>query len=151
MDIREQLRRDHAKALAELAALGSEPDGRRAQARLARLRHAWMVHALAEESVVYRALEGEASGPRADERFVEHELVEVLFARLAGGRAGTLEWNARINVLGELVARHVESEEGGLFVNLAERYSAAELVEMGRRFVLARDKLSMLEEAKKAA
>ena len=151
MDIREQLRRDHAKALAELAAIGPEPDGRRAQARLARLRHAWRVHALAEESVVHRALEGEAGGPRGDERFVEHELVEGLFGQLAAGRAGTLDWHARINVLRELVARHIESEEGGLFVNLAERYCAAELVEMGGRFVLARDKLSMLEEAKRAA
>ena len=44
MDIREQLRRDHAKALAELGAIGCESDGRRAQARLLRLRHAWRIH-----------------------------------------------------------------------------------------------------------
>ena len=150
MDIREQLRRDHAKALAELAAVGAEADARRAQARLARLRHAWMVHALAEETVVYRALEGGLT-PHADERFVEHELVESLFQKLAAGHAGTHEWQGRIHVLRDLIARHTESEEGGLFVNLAERYSAEELIEMGTQFILARDKLSMLEEAKKAA
>src|SRR6186713_1885498 len=68
MDIREQLRRDHAKALAELTAVGAEADERRAQARLARLRHAWMLHALAEETVVYRALEGAGATAHADER-----------------------------------------------------------------------------------
>ena len=151
MDIREQLRRDHAKALAELGAVGQEPDGRRAQVRLARLRHAWMVHALAEESVVYRALEGAAPARQADERFVEHELIEGLFEKLAHARAGTLEWQARVNVLRDLVTRHVETEEGGLFLNLSERYSAEELSDMGRNFMLARDKLSMLEEAKRAA
>ena len=151
MDIREQLRRDHAKALAELGAIGQESDGRRAQVRLARLRHAWMVHALAEESVVYRALEGVAPARQADERFVEHELIESLFEKLAHARAGTLEWQARVNVLRDLVTRHVETEEGGLFLNLSERYAAEELADMGRNFILARDKLSLLEEAKKAA
>jgi hemerythrin superfamily protein len=151
LDIREQLRRDHAKALAELAAVGEEADARRAQARLARLRRAWMVHALAEETVVYRALEGAAATPHADERFVEHELVESLFQKLAQGRPGTLEWKSRVAVLREVMTRHTESEEGGLFVNLVERYSAAELLELGTQFILVRDKLAILEEAKKAA
>lgn len=151
MDIREQLRHDHAKALAELDGVAREADARRGQARLARLRHAWMIHALAEESVVYRALESPAPGHRADERFVEHELVESLFEKLGRARYGTLEWQARINVARDLMARHIASEEGTLFTDLSERYSAEELVEMGRRFVLARDKLTMLEEAKRAA
>ena len=151
MDVREQLRRDHAKALAELAAVGEESDARRAQARLARLRRAWMVHALAEETVVYRALEGGAPTPHADERFVEHELVESLFQKLAQGRPGTQEWKSRIAVLREVMTRHTESEEGGLFVNLGERYSASELLELGTQFILARDKLALLEDAKKAA
>lgn len=150
MDIREQLRRDHAKALAELAAIGAESDGRRAQARLQRLRHAWRIHALAEETVVYRALEG-APAQHADERFVEHEVVEALFEKLAHARAGTLEWQARIHVVRDLMMRHIETEEGGLFLNLSERYSAPELVELGTSFMLVRDKLSLLEAAKKAA
>ena len=150
MDIREQLRLDHAKALAELGAIGSESDGRRAQARLARLRHAWRIHALAEETVVYRALEGGITH-HADERFVEHELVEGLFEKLSQARSGTHEWQARINVVREIMTRHIETEEGGLFLNLSERYSAPELVELGSHFMLARDKLAMLEEAKRAA
>ena len=151
MDIREQLRRDHAKALAELTAVGAEADERRAQARLARLRHAWMLHALAEETVVYRALEGAGATAHADERFVEHELVDAQFQKLAQGRVGTHEWKARINVVRDVMTRHIEAEEGGLFVNLVERYSAEELLELGGRFMMARDKLAMLEAAKKAA
>ena len=150
MDIREQLRHDHAKALAELDGVARESDAGRSQARLARLRRAWMVHALAEESVVYRSLEGVTTG-RADERFVEHELVESLFEKLARARHGTLEWQARISVLRELVARHIQSEEGSLFADLADRHSAEELTTLGEQFVLARDKLTMLEDAKKKA
>ena len=150
MDIREQLRRDHAKALAELAAVGEESDARRAQARRARQRNARMIHAHAEETVVYRALEGGLT-PHADERFAEHELVESLFQKLANARAGTLEWRGQIGVLRDMITRHTEAEEGGLFVNLSERYSADELVELGTQFMLSRDKLAMLEDAKRRA
>ena len=150
MDIREQLRRDHARALAELGAIGQESDGRRAQVRLARLRHAWMVHALAEESVVYRALEGVPPAREADERFVEHELVEGLFEKLSRSRPGTVEWHARINVAGELIHRHIETEHQDTFAALGERFEQEQLDEIGRRFLLARDKLTMLEEAKAA-
>ena len=150
MDVREQLRRDHAKALAELSAVGAEADERRAQARLARLRHAWMLHALAEETVVYRAIEGGITH-HADDRFVEHELVESLFQKIAAARHGTQDWTSRVHVLADVMRRHIETEEGGLFLNLSERYSAEELLEMGTQFMLARDKLAMLEEAKRAA
>jgi len=151
VDIREQLRRDHAKALAELAAVGAETDERRAQARLARLRPAWMLHALAKETVVYRALEGAQATAHADERFVEHEFVDSQFQKLEQGRVGTHEWKARINVVREVMTGRIEAEEGGLFVNLVERYCAEELLDMGARFMVARDKLALLEEAKKAA
>ena len=151
MDIREQLRRDHQKALAELDGIARESDAHRSQVRLARLRRAWMIHALAEESVVYRVLESDTPGHQADERFVEHELVEGLFEKIARSRHGTLESQARINVLRDLMTRHLQAEEGALFADLAEKLSAEELVEVGQRFVLARDKLAMLEDAKKKA
>jgi hemerythrin superfamily protein len=151
VDLREQLRRDHARALAELAAISQEDDAARAQGRLARLRTAWRVHALAEETVVYRALEGTSPTTHSDERFDEHERVESLFQELAQGCHGTQGWKDRVNALRSRMTRHIENEEGGLFVNLSERYSAAELLELGTQFILVRDKLGMLEAAKKAA
>jgi hypothetical protein len=150
MDIREQLRHDHAKALAELDGVAREGDPGRGHARLARLRHAWMIHALAEESVVYRSVEG-ATGERADERFVEHELVENLFEKLVRTRHGTFEWQARVKVLRELMSHHIGTEEGRLFADLDERFSADELVALGEQFVLASDKLALLERVKNAA
>jgi hypothetical protein len=153
-DIRDQLRRDHEMVLAELAALRSECDGQRCLDQLRLLRRAWVIHALAEETVVYRALEGiEAandSSSRADERFVEHELVEGLFDKLSRSRPGTLEWNARLNVARELILRHIDTEYADTFAALEERFGQDQLEELGRRFQLAREKLTMLEEAKAA-
>jgi len=151
-DIRDQLRVDHDAVLAELDALRTESDAGRSLSRLGQVRRAWVIHALAEETVVYRALEGaeQGAGERADERFIEHELVEGLFDKLSRSRPGSLEWHARINVARELILRHIESERNDIFQRLGERFDAGGLGELGERFRLAREKLTLLEEAKAA-
>ena len=153
-DIRVLLRLDHEATLAKLETLRLEGDSRKSLAQLDQLRRAWVIHALAEETVVYRALEGAEAAPdsksHADERFIEHELVEGLFEKLTRSRPGTLEWNARLNVARELIARHIASEQEETFARLGRYFEESALREMGRRFALARNKLQLLEEAKAA-
>ncbi len=153
-DIREVLRAEHARILGHIERLRRERDATRRLALLGALRRAWMIHALAEESVVYKALEGvrapAASASHADERFVEHEIVERLFAQLAGGRSATLEWRARLNVAAGMIERHIEAEDAELFGRIEARFDAPERARMGERFLLARGKLTLLEEAKAA-
>jgi hemerythrin superfamily protein len=150
-DIRDQLRRDHELALAELEALRQESDAPRCRAMLGEMRRAWVIHALAEETVVYRALESvEAANDRADERFVEHELIDGLFDKLETTEPASVQWQARLNVARELIMRHIETEHEQMMVLLTQRFDAAGLVELGERFEMARDKLTLLEEAKAA-
>lgn len=153
-DIRDQLRRDHELALAELEALRRECDAERCHAMLRELRQAWKVHTLAEETVVYRALESleAANDPdsSAGRRFVEHELIEGLFDKMTRTRAGTSEWRARLDVARELIMRHIEAEHEVLLPALAQRFDAAKLSEMSRQFESACAKLTVLEEAKAA-
>jgi hemerythrin superfamily protein len=154
VDIRDQLRRDHEKALAELEALRREDDEQRCHALLAELRRAWVIHALAEETVVYRALEGveAANDPhsRSAERFVEHELIEGLFDKLAQTKARGSQWNARLSVARELMMRHIEAEHEVLLPQLAQRFDAEARHALGKQFEMARAKLTLLEEAKAA-
>jgi hypothetical protein len=150
-DIRDQLRRDHELALAELEALRQESDPQRCRAMLGEMRRAWVIHALAEETVVYRALESvEAANERADERFIEHELIGGLFDKLEKTDPASVEWRARLNVARELIMRHIETEHEQMMGQLTQRFDAAGLAEMGGRFEMARDKLTLLEEAKAA-
>lgn len=144
-DIRGQLRGEHQHHLAELEALHHEGDAHRCKSRLAGLRHAWAVHALAEEAVVYRSLEDAQT-----ERFIEHELIESLFDKLARGRPGTLEWHARLHVAHDLAARHIEQEEQELFATLAARHDAEALRRMQSDFTRERDRLERLERTKAA-
>jgi hemerythrin superfamily protein len=153
-DIRHRLRVDHEATLTDAERLRAEKDPQRALQRLRELRRAWVIHALAEETVVYRALEGAEGlpfgGTRSDERFVEHELVESLFAKLARLRPGSQEWRARLNVARDLIARHIETEHDEMFARLERHFDAEGLAELARRFELARDKLALLEDAKAA-
>lgn len=153
-DIRDRLRRDHELALAELDALRRERDEHRRDAMLRDTRRAWMIHTLAKESVVYRALEGVESagkpGSDAGRRFVGHELIEGVFERLARAGSAATEWNAHLEVARELVMRGGEAERDVLFAALARRFDAATLEEMARQFDSACDKLTVLEDAKAA-
>ena len=149
-DIREQLRRDHEAALAELDALRHDGDEAACRSRLASLRQAWVIHALAEETVVYRALEGIDSGERADERFVEHELVGDLFTKLGRLKPGSREWNARLAVVRDLIQRHIQTEEADMMMRLGRHFDDKGMLEMGERFRLAHQKLTLLERAKAA-
>ncbi len=149
-DIRVQLRRDHETTLQELESLRTEKDERRCRTKLQHLRQAWMVHALAEETVVYRALESLQSSERADERFIEHERVGGLFDKLGQARPGSLEWNARFDVIRDLIIHHIDGEHADVFARLGKRYAAAGLAELGERFRLVRQKLELLERAKAA-
>jgi hypothetical protein len=149
-DVRVELRRDHDAALAELEALRHENDERRCQERLRRLRQAWMIHALAEESVIYRMLESLQASDRADERFIEHELVGGLFEKLAHTRPNTLEWRARLKVVRDLIERHIEMEQADIFARLARQLDEEGLREAGGRFRSAHRKLEMLERLKAA-
>jgi hypothetical protein len=149
-DVRVVLRRDHAEALGDLEALRREKDEHRCRARLRALRQSWMIHALAEESVVYRVLESAQSSERADERFIEHELLGGLFDKLLQARPGTREWSARLKVVHDLMVRHVEGEQAALFARLSARLDAEALRDLGTRFRLAQRKLRMLEQAKAA-
>ena len=130
-DIRVQLRRDHERALQELEALRDERDERRCRDKLNHLRQAWVVHALAEESVVYRALEDVQWTERADERFIEHELVGGLFDKLGQARPGSLEWDARLNVIRDLIVHHIDGEHVDMFARLSKRFDAHGLAELG--------------------
>ncbi len=151
-DIREQLSDNHNAVMAQIEALRNEGDERRCRERLEALRQSWVAHVLAEEAVVYRALEGARAiaDPRepADERLVEHELLQCFFERLSHTRPGSLHWFARLDVVARLLRRRVEAERSELFARLARDFEAADLSGMGRVFGLAREKLTMLEAAK---
>jgi hypothetical protein len=153
-EIRGRLREDHAGYLAELGSLRLEGDARRCLSRLGALRRSWAIQALAEESVVYRALESAEAASDLDihsgERFIENELIVGLFDKLARGRPGTREWHARLKVATDLISRHMQTEQLEVFARLGNRFDAQALQRMADEYVRERERLARLEEPKAA-
>lgn len=141
-DIRDQLRRDHEAVLAELEALRSEIDDRASAEKLAVVRRSWVIHALCVETVVFPAL--------ADVERATSSGTRAIFDKIAGARPNSLQWHARVNVARELILHHIQAERDLLFDQIARRLDEAAMAEMGRNFERAREKLTLLEEAKAA-
>jgi hypothetical protein len=104
--------------------------------------------------VVYKSLDDAApdaeAGLRADERFAAHKRVEGLFDRLSRVRPGPAAWKARLDAAGAPIARHFGAEHRELCARLAREFDVPRLHELGCRYELAREKLTLLEQAKAA-
>ena len=149
-DIRDESSDSHGAVMAKVDSLHGETNELLCHERLEDLRRAWIAHVLAEETVVYHAVEGPhgGGGDHADERLVEHELLQCFFDRLSHTRPGTAQWFARLDVVGKLIRRHMEQERGELFSRLGRDFKAEDRSRMSRDFGLAHEKLTMLEQAK---
>lgn len=112
---------------------------------VAALRQLLAVHTTIEEEVLYPAVR--AAGTRRTahelaEALQEHHIADVLLAELAGCSPEREEFDAKVEVLDENVAHHVEDEETELFVEARRRLSAKRLVELGAAMELRRAELT---------
>jgi hypothetical protein len=153
-DVRNHLQADHDRFLEALDALSLERNSDRRASQAVTLRMALVIHARAEEAIVYRALSGLKTAPAAkafaDDGCIEHEVIEGLLEKLSRTRASTDEWKARVRVFSELIRHHFREEESEMFALLGAHFDAERLQSMGAQFLETRDKLVMLEEAKAA-
>jgi hypothetical protein len=101
---------------------------------VAALRQMLGVHMTIEEEVLYAAVR--AGGTRAvaqeiAEAVQQHHLVDVLLAELAGCSPAREEFDAKVAVLDETVAHHVQEEETVFFVQARALLIGRRLVELG--------------------
>ncbi len=74
------------------------------------------VHAKIEEEIFYPPAEEKIEEPDlVDEAWVEHATAKDLIAQLEGMKVGDPYYDAKVKVLGEYIAHHVEEEETELF------------------------------------
>jgi hemerythrin superfamily protein len=69
------------------------------------------VHAKIEEDVFYPACEGAVEEDLLKEAYVEHDAAKVLIAEIEAGGPDDSFYEAKVKVLSELIAHHVEEEE----------------------------------------
>ena len=141
MDVLDGLRQDHREVeglFDKFESLGERAFMSKART-VAKLIRALGEHAEVEETIVYPALRH--AGTEEDmvlESYEEHHLVHVMLEELDELDAESESFDAKVNVLKDLVQRHVEEEENILFPAARRALGRAKLEELGGRVAAAR-------------
>ncbi len=69
------------------------------------------IHAMIEEEIFYPTLRGKIGEDELDEAYVEHDGAKVLIAEIEAGGPDEDFYDAKVQVLSELIEHHVEEEE----------------------------------------
>lgn len=104
------------------------------------------IHTMIEEELLYPALEGKIEQDDLDEAYVEHDAAKVMINEIVAGEPEDEYFDAKVKVLGEEIAHHVEEEEEsgtGLFA--MARDAKIDLVALGEE--MSARKAELMDEA----
>jgi iron-sulfur cluster repair protein YtfE (RIC family) len=135
MDIFEILHAEHENLAHLFSRLESlSPDAVDVRGRtFSQLKHALSLHSRAEEQVFYPALDQHAHSGVL-EAAEEHHVLDLLLDELSAMDNSSEHWLAKLKVLRENMAHHVEEEEGELFAKARDLMSAEDAALLGERF-----------------
>jgi hypothetical protein len=140
------LHEDHEEALQLVDKIIDEEGGAERTELFNALRKELAAHLQAEAKVLYARLakqdENEEGHHFALAGAIEHELIEAQLEALGRSRnKGDEGWTARLEVVRELVMRHVEDEEEVGHRAARELFNENELAEFGEEFAKAKERL----------
>lgn len=97
-------------------------------------------HEVAEEEVVYPVLRRYVDGgdDLADLRIAEQAKAEELLAEMETAGVDSAQFPAMFNTLRSEVLAHAHAEEESVFPELSTNVSAAEMLELGKRYEMAK-------------
>lgn len=155
-DVRALLKADHEMVQELAKQLAEAKSGPQRRSLLGQLKPLLTAHARAEEQSVYVPLtelkESPDSRLMGSEGAVEHFLVDTILGKLDAARDATSDmWRAHATVLQELLEHHIKEEEGEMFEELGEHFSAEEREAMAVQFATLRDERLAEETAPKRA
>lgn len=137
------LKADHKEVNAMFKAFDKTDTDLEKQRLATQICAALTVHAQIEEEIFYPAAYDalDADGDDLlDEAQVEHQSAKALIAEIESMQVGEPLFDAKVKVLGEYIAHHVEEEEGELFTEC--RDAGIDLKELGAQ--LAARKLELM-------
>ncbi|HET9393629.1 MAG TPA: hemerythrin domain-containing protein [Candidatus Rubrimentiphilum sp.] len=106
------------------------------------------MHSKIEETIFYPALKQKAKSEKDDdateevlEAFEEHANVKSMIEKLEATGAADETYNAKLEVLSELIKHHVHEEEHEMFKEASELMDESELEELGGRLAQMKEEL----------
>lgn len=128
---------DHADLLMEARRMCETADPAQARVHCLALKGMLVVHSVAEESVVYRAVDAlgiHSLHETTLEREVEHSLFDHLLIVLSRATAGSALWHACAKAAHELLVHHIENEHRTLLPLLEQRFDPQRRASLATRF-----------------
>jgi len=141
----EMLRKDHDKVRAIFHEWEDAEDDKPRRARLVQQAcRELTIHSQLEEKIFYPAVRD--AGKRDPEKLVresyeEHKIVATLIRELSGMRSSDPQYEAKFTVLKELVEHHADEEEGELFPEVEDLFSAERLERLGAEMADMKEEL----------
>jgi hemerythrin superfamily protein len=135
VDIFDLLQEDHERVcdLLRVIETSSEPGER--EKTFDEMKAELVLHFEAEENVFYLELAShEGLRDLVMECREEHKLIEQLLEDMAGMDSADEQWPAKLTVLSEIFAHHVQEEEKGMFGKAREALDTDVAVELAERF-----------------
>lgn len=135
------LKADHKKVKAILEQLSetTEVAVKTREALFKKLVEALRVHEEFEEAFFYPKVEKETKNPDTkdlvEEAYQEHHIVDILLAEMKKLSVQDKVWTAKLTVLKESIAHHVQEEENELFPKAQKTLTAPELDSMATQFI----------------
>lgn len=131
----EQLTRDHNEVKQILSQMAESKNNSEKPELKKQLEKALLPHMRAEESVFYPALkQNRHSRDLALEAIEEHHAAELIFNEVLNLRPESDVWNAKCQVLKEIVEHHIKEEEQQVFKMSREIISEEEIGKMLTNF-----------------
>ncbi|MEO8738690.1 MAG: hemerythrin domain-containing protein [Casimicrobiaceae bacterium] len=146
-DVRSLLHADHKRILELAKELAETDSAARRKSVLRDLKPFLTAHSRSEEAAVYAPLmqlrDSPDSREAGNEGMVEHNLADIVVERLANTYDATSDmWKAHAKVLHEALEHHIKEEEGAVFEELGEHFTAEEREAMATQFVQGKEKIA---------
>ncbi|HEX3366608.1 hemerythrin domain-containing protein [Phenylobacterium sp.] len=136
------LKADHRKVEDLFAKFESATGDGKKQALAEQICMELTIHAKIEEDIFYPACEGSVEEDLLNEAYVEHDGAKVLIAEIEAGGPDDRFYEAKVKVLSEEIAHHIEEEEKrveGVFAQA--RKAGLDMDDLGARMAAEKEQL----------
>jgi hemerythrin superfamily protein len=140
MNVITLLTNDHRKVERLFERYRSEPRPETKRRTLETITRDLSMHMTAEEQVLYPLLrrtipDGETLMREAEG---EHQSAKALIADLQRSEPGSFDMDSKVSTLRNAIDHHVQEEEGQIFPQIKQSFARQDLVDLGRKIVLAK-------------
>ncbi len=141
MNVQDVIRMDHNKVNMLFAQVEATDDPQKLQEYFGQIYKDLMVHAQAEEQVVYPRVRSFYGDSKTEDLYKEQDEMEVILNRIKSLTPSSPNFKSEVRQLRDLVLHHVQQEENEMFAVIRNNFSSDEQEQLATQFKTAKSQL----------